>query len=264
MPIDIQRKWRYALALVASSFLPLQSAHAFSASASAVLDWDALEIVFSAGGGSAPFGALTSASIFTPSTGGIDSTSHPDLTTPTSVGGTISVPGFDFSITALGSSEVMSAATSLTTPQPPSNFNGTGSIATVAREFSVTASGNGVMTASIPYALNVSSDAIGIFGQAEASFSLRRVRGAGSTFTNATFSELFGDGRTNGGLLTDAGVLSLSLPFLSGDVITFSMLAVAGGSADVPTTVPLPPAVWLFGGALLPLLRRRQKSRAVP
>ncbi len=65
------------------------------------------------------------------------------MTTPTTVGGTISVPGFDFSITALGSSEVMSAAMSLTTPQPASNFNGTGSVATVAREFSVTASGKG-------------------------------------------------------------------------------------------------------------------------
>lgn len=264
MLINILRNWRLALSLAATSILPLQSAHAFSASASAVLDWDAFEIVFSTGGGSAPFGALTSASILTPSTGATDSTSHADLTTPTTVGGTISVPGFDFSIIALGSSEVMSAAMSLTTPQPASNFNGTGSIATVAREFSVTASGNGVMTARIPYALNVSTDATGIFGQAEASFSLRRVRGTGSTFSNATFAELFGDAGTNGGLLADAGELSLSMPFLHGDVITFSLQAVAGGSADVPTTVPLPPAVWLFGGALLPLLKRRQKSRALP
>ena len=254
------RSMGMAAAIMVVSVLPLESASATTASGSATLDWSGLMLSFGAGSVS-PLNVTSSVTLISaPALSTFDSQSSFDATNPLESSTHVSFPGlFDFDLVSSASESSLDASFSLVSPLPGSAFNNTASTAVTTRTATITTSSAGTLTISVPYTLLSTTDEAGVFSDSSVTASLVRRRGVGSAFTElaaAYASADFAGDATS----ADSGLLTLVVPFLSGDKISLEFQAVVTGYANVPAPVPLPPSALLFSGGLLALLVRRRRA----
>lgn len=249
-----------AAVLMTAGATPLQSAWATTASGSATIDWSGLVLNFGAGPVS-PFDATSSVATISASALSIfDSQSSFDVTTTVEASTHVSFPGlFDFDLVSSASESSLSASFNLDSPLPGSAFHNTASSAVTTRLATITTLGAGTLTISVPYTLSSATNEAGVYSDSGASMTALRRRGVGSAFSTSVYADAFADfaGDAN---VADSGVLTLVVPFLSGDRISLDFQAVATGFANVPAPVPLPPSALLLGGGLVALLVRRRMA----
>ena len=248
------------VALVTASATPMQSAWATTASGSATIDWSGLVLNFGAGPVS-PFDVTsTVVQISATALSLFDFQTNFDITTPVEASTHVSFPGlFNFDLVSSASESSLSASFNLDSPLPGSAFNNTSSSAVTSRLTTITTLGAGTLTISVPYTLSSATNEAGVYSDAGASMTLLRKRGMGSAFSTSVFADAFADFAADANVV-DSGLLTLVVPFLSGDRIEINFQTVATGFASVPAPVPVPPSALLLGGGLVALLVRRRTA----
>lgn len=250
----------FAVAMTAVGVLPLESASATTASGLASLDMSGLTLSFSSGPGSPVefIGSFTSINAAALGTSDFQTTFDPNAPLESSTH--VSFPGlFDFDLVGSASPSSVSASFNLVSPLNGSAFNHTSSRATAGRAATITTLGAGTLTVSVPYTLSSATDEAGVFSDSRATMTLLRKRGIGSSFDETATVILSADFAADA-TLADSGLLTLVVPFLSGDKITLGFQADVSGFAELPEPVPLPPTALLLGGGMLGLLWRRRAA----
>lgn len=221
------------------------SAATVGGSASAVLNLDELQmaVIFGAG---APIEAVNGTTIVNASA---DDVTDSDAALGVFVTLGASATGSFGSASSLSAPDVISASAASTLPGVAS--------AEVARSGQVNFSGAGTLVLQIPYQLQVEmlsfADAS---SYASANIVLNAFRLNASTAQYASSALLLFDQGSGPGSSLSNGFLSLAIPFIDGDQYLFT----ADVSAAVVTTVvPVPPALWLLGSALVVLRMRRTR-----
>lgn len=221
------------------------SAAPVDGSASAVLNLDELQmaVIFGAG---APIEAVNGTTV-------VSATADDVLDSDAALGVFVtldaSATGSFGSASSLSAPGVISASAASTLPGVAS--------AEVARSGQVNFSGAGTLVLQIPYQLQVEmlsfADAS---SYASANIVLNAFRLNASTAQYSSSALLLFDQGSGPGSSLSNGFLSLAIPFIDGDQYLFT----ANVSAAVATTVvPVPPALWLFGSALVVLRMRRTR-----
>lgn len=237
-------------------------AQAATFSGAATLDWSLLMIDFAPGSGtlngdasktSASMSAIPAFSSFPPDQDTVDDVvenfNWTDLTT-VSVVATDTITNSTATAEASAKDSSISASAIFSTAQPLSvSFAGNNS--RVTRTGTFVAVADGELNISIPYLLTAATDTIGI--TAGATVGIQAQINGGFSRDNFDIEEL-GVGLPSQASGSRSGVLSLTIPFTSGDSIALGFGAEAGTfiqSADV--VVPLP-APFVILGTVLPVL----------
>lgn len=150
---------------------------------------------------------------------------------------------------SLSAPGVISAAAASTLPGVAS--------AEVARSGQVNFLGAGTLVLQIPYQLQVDMPTLPDAGShASASIVLNAFRLNSSTAQYSSSALLLFDQESGPGSSLTDGFLSLAIPFIDGDQYLFTADVEA---AVVTSVVPVPPALWLLGSAVVVLGRRRAR-----
>jgi len=153
------------------------------------------------------------------------------------------------SASSLSASGVISATAQSTLPGAAS--------AEVARTGQVNFLGSGTLVLQIPYQLQVDMPTLVDAGAyASANVVLNAFRLGSSTAQYSSSASLLFDQASGPGSSVTDGFLSLAIPFLNGDQYLFTADV---GAAVVTTVVPVPPAFWLLGSAVVALGMRRAR-----
>lgn len=214
-----------------------------SASASLILDDLQMAIIF---GGGAPTEAVNGTTVVSATA---DDVTDSDAALGVFVTLDASATGSFGSASGLSTSGLISATAASTLPGVAS--------AEVARSGQVNFSGAGTLVLQIPYQLQVDMPSLAdASSYASANIVLNAFRLNASSAQYSSSALLLFDQDSGPGSSLSSGFLSLAIPFLDGDQYLFT----ANVSAAVVTTVvPVPPALWLFGSALVMLRMRRTR-----
>jgi len=214
-----------------------------SASALLVLDDLQMAVIFGNGG---PVDAVNGTTLVSATA---DDVTDSDAALGIFVGLQASATGPFGIASSLSAPGVISAGAASTLPGSAS--------AAVARTGQVNFSGTGTLVLQIPYELQVDmptlSDA-GAYAKANVVLSAFRLGSSTAQYSSSALL-LFDQDSGPGSSLTD-GFLSLAIPFLDGDQYLFSADV---GAAVVTSVVPVPPALWLLGSAVVALGMRRAR-----
>ena len=130
-------------------------------------------------------------------------------------------------------------------------------VAEVYTTVSVNFTGNGTLVVQVPYSLDLAFDALGEpTAYVLAGAWIMASRAGSETLTYRSDISVYFDAGTGPANLVQNDFLSLAVPFLDGESIDFTAYIALQMST---TAIPLPPALWLLGGALafLGVQRRR-------
>lgn len=129
--------------------------------------------------------------------------------------------------------------------------------AEVVRTGQVNFSGAGTLVLQIPYQLQVDMPTLpeaGSYASANIVLNAFRLNSSTAQYSSSALL-LFDQDSGPGSSLTD-GFLSLAIPFINGDQYLFTADV---NAAVVTSVVPVPPALWLLGSAVLVLRMRRAR-----
>ena len=131
-------------------------------------------------------------------------------------------------------------------------------VAEVYTTVSVNFTGSGTLVVQVPYALDLAFDALGEpTAYVLAGAWIMASRAGRETLTYRSDVSVYFDAGTGPGNLVQNDFLSLAVPFLDGESIDFTAYIALQMST---TAIPLPPALWLLGGALAFLGVQRQRT----
>lgn len=158
---------------------------------------------------------------------------------------------------ASGSASATSTAGDVLEVSISATYPGTAS-GEVSRLATVAFAGTGTLVVQVPYTLDLTFDALGDpTAYAAAHGWIGAAPSGGAALAYESSVSAYFDAGTGPASIFETGFLSIAVPFTAGDLFDFSAYAALTLST---TAIPLPPALWLLGGALAFLGAQRRRA----
>lgn len=233
------------------------TARAVTVSATAWLDWSQFQVDFVSATGTlfedssdvyaemvAPGGFLI----------GDDSDYTPDWATPIDAAVSYDDGTSQAAVSAAAAGSELSAQVNFTSPLASYLFDQGESWANANRYGTIEVASGGLLMITVPYSVVAATDDADTFASAWVSLDAYRESAPGVYAYSYSSAEAYAEWGYAPSP-SDAGTLALALSVEAGDIV--HLYGEADVDAWVTAPVPLPPAVWLLGGGVALLLRRR-------